>query len=1140
MKFSAISKAMRYCAQLIIRKLWRAADLREILIADATIKKWMMRINLTTILLIIGLVQASAEGFSQINLNEKNASLKKVFRVIESQTGFVFFYNDLDLDKELITVKLKNGSIGQAMDKCLKELPLSYIIVDQTVVVSKNEESDRNTSARQILDVRGKITDNKGEPLPGAAVRVKGTNIGAITDVNGNFYLRSLDPQSVLVISYTGFVTQEIAVNGRRELTVSMVEDSQRLNELVVIGYGTQNSSEVTSAISTFKPTTENARPVLSADQMIQGRMAGVSVAAASGTPGAANRVSIRGTGSLTASNDPLYVIDGVPVVNQSTSVYNFGENINPLAALNPNDIESIDVLKDAASAAIYGSRATNGVIIITTKSGSKGKSNINVDAYTGLQNVPNLGNLKMVNSDLYVEIANEAIDNYNLQYGYSPGATNYIQRIQNPYPGMPDTDWLDLILRTAKTNSVNLSFSGGGDKGTYFISGNYTDQEGTIITNKYKKYTAKVNLTQDLNSWLKVGTNTNFSYSKNIRVPGSNLGTSTLPKSLSQRPFDRPYKPNGDYYVGGTNDLVYHNSLQVLNEENVFLDNYRLLGNIFADVKLAKDLVFKTSLGTDLIHVQDYVYYNQKHPYGTGNGRIIDNRNLVSSIVFENTLNYRKSITDLNIDALAGHSFQRTTNSTSGIDGNGFPSSSFDVLTAASVIADASTNLFGNALESYFGRVNLAYQSKYLLSMSMRADASSRFAPENRWGYFPSASLGWQVSKEDFWNVDRTDLKLKVSYGATGNQEGISNYAYQALTGGGYNYNTSSGIAVTSLGNRDLTWEKANQFDVGIDIGIDNNRFNFLIDYFVKNTNNLLYSKPIYSTSGFTSIISNIGSMKNHGLELGLTGNFDVGAVKWNTGFNISFVKNKLTSLIGNDELISIGSNRALEVGKSLGSFWVYKQTGLYQDDTEVPAPLYNIGVRAGDVKYEDVNDDGNIDINDRQIVGNSSPKLYGGWNNTLKYKDFDFTMFFTFMQGNDVYASWRINTERLGANAFNTSEQAALGRWTGPNTSNETPRAVYGLSYNYYNSSRFLEDGSFIRLRSLSLGYQLPAKWLDPIKAKRMRVYVQADNLFLLTKYSGLDPEVSSNMNPLFIGEDNLVLPQPRTINFGVNLNF
>ncbi len=1094
-------------------------------------------ICLTTIIF-----QVSAESFAQkITLSKKNAPFSEIIKDIGNQSDYDFIYK-LSLLKKAkpISIDVEKADIKDVLKLCFENQPFTYVVENKAVIVKEKSFADNKDFTSQIIDISGKVTDEKGDFLPGASVRIKGTNSVVVTDANGRFTLKGVPKNAVILISFIGFDTREINIGSSETINVKLIEQKSSLNEVVVIGYGTQKRSNVSSAISTFTLNETNQRPVLSPDQMIQGRMAGVSVSAASGTPGAAQRVSVRGTGSLTASNNPLYVIDGVPVVSQSTSLYNFGENINPLAALNPNDIESVDVLKDAASASIYGSRATNGVIIITTKSGKKGKSNINLDAYTGIQNVPNLGNLKMSSSDLYVTTVNEGIDNYNAQYGYSPGASNYIKRIANPYPGLEDTNWLDEILRTARMNSVNLSLSGGTDKGSYFLSGNYTSQEGATITNKLEKYTAKVNITQNMFSWLKAGANTNFSFSNNNRVPGSNLGTATLPKSLSQRPFDRPYKPDGSYYVGGTNDLVYHNSLQILNEEKAYLDNYRLLGNVFADLKLGEDFLFKTSFGADLIYTHDYVYYMHLHPYGTGKGRLIDNRNLVNNIVFENTINYKKALGGLSIDGLLGHSFQRTSNSTSGIDGNGFPSQSFDVLTAASVITDATTNLFANSLESYFGRANLAFNNKYLLSLSMRADGSSRFAPENRWGYFPSASAGWLISNEDFWKAEKADLKLKLSYGATGNQDGISNYAYQALTSGGYNYNTSSGIALTTLGNRNLTWEKASQFDAGVDFNLNNGGIIFTADYFIKNTKNLLYSKPTYATTGFTSIISNIGSMKNNGFEFSLNTNLNFGQVKWNSGFNISFIKNRLTSLIGDDELLSIGGNRALKVGKPIGTFWVYKQLGIFQDDSEVPAPLYNIGVRAGDVKFEDVNEDGNIDINDRQIVGDSSPKSYGGWNNTFRYKKFDLSVFMTFMQGNHVYASWRLNTEKLGSNAFNTKEEVALNRWTGPGTSNTTPRAIYGLTYNLNNSSRFLEDGSFIRLRTVSLGYDLPSKLINKIKANRMRIYLQGDNLLLFTNYSGLDPEVNSSMDPRFIGEDNLVLPQSRSFTFGLNLNF
>jgi TonB-linked SusC/RagA family outer membrane protein len=610
--------------------------------------------------------------------------------------------------------------------------------------------------------------------------------------------------------------------------------------------------------------------------------------------------------------------------------------------------------------------------------------------------------------------------------------------------------------------------------------------------------------------------------------------------RSLPQRPFDRPYKPNGDYYVGGTSDLVYHNPIQILKEEVANLKNYRLLGNAFAELKLSKDLRFKTSFGSDIGYTHDYIYYNQKHPYGTGNGRIVDERRLLTNLLLENTLNYTHTFGDLKLDLLGGHSFQRMTVSDNGIDGNGFPAPSFDVLAAASVINNASTNLYGNALESYFGRANFAWKNKYLLGMSIRTDGSSRFSPDKRYGYFPSVSAGWQVSRESFWNMPSADLKLRASYGSTGNQEGVSNYGYQSLTGGGYNYDGKSGIAITGFGNNRLTWEKANQLDAGMELGLFSGAVNLTLDYFRKNTTNLLYNMPIQGTSGFTSITSNIGSMLNYGLETSVSTDLHFGALNWKSDFNISFVKNRITSLIGNNDVLSIGANRALQVGQDIGSIWVYKMTGIYQDDKDVPEPLQAIGVRAGDVKYEDVNGDGNIDINDRQIVGSSNPAFYGGWNNTFRYKNFDLSVFLNYIYGQDVYATSRITIERLGQNAVNFVKKVAENRWTGPGTSNTVPRAIYNNAYNLYNSSRWMEDGSFLRVRTVSLGYELPSSWLSRAKIKRLRVYLQADNLWLITNYSGLDPEVSSDVDPRFMGEDNLVLPQPRSFNAGINLNF
>ncbi|RPE14303.1 SusC/RagA family TonB-linked outer membrane protein [Chitinophaga lutea] len=1094
-------------------------------------------------LLVAGLqVAATAKAQNKrLNVEVNNASLETVFRIVRQQSNYLFIFKDENIAAagSKITLRLKEATIEQVMERCLEGSPLTYRIVDNTVILVKREEpaAPQQKAAR----VSGSVKDaDNGDPLPGVTVAVKGTSNGTTTDGNGNFSLNNVPTGATLLFSYIGFSTQAVEAGTRTELHIRLQRESRNMQQVVVVGYGTQKKTELTGAIATFKPDDLNARPVLGPDQLLQGRMAGVSVSSASGMPGGAMRVSVRGIGSLSASNEPLYVIDGVPIIPHDAAMTNFGTKMNPLSQLNPSDIASVEVLKDAASAAIYGSRATNGVILITTKSGRKGSGQLTVNAYAGLQEVPNLRKVKMADSNLYLEVVNEGIDNYNKQYGYQPGNSKFIPGIDHPYPGLPDTDWMKLVLRTAYTQNVDLSVSGGNDKTTYYISGGFLNQQGTIIHNDLKKYTGRINLSTEPLSWLRAGVNLSFSYSDNNRVPGSNLGSTVMGRSLPQRPFDRPYKPDGSYYVGGTADLVYHNPIQILKEEVANLKNYRMLGNAFAELKFTKALSFKTAFGSDIGYTQDYIYYNQKHPYGTGNGRIVDERRLLTNLLFENTLNYSRTFGELKLDLLGGHSFQRMNVSTNGIDGNGFPAPSFDVLAAASVINNASTNLYGNAMESYFGRANLAWKNKYMLGMSIRTDGSSRFSPDNRYGYFPSVSAGWQVSKEPFWTLPHTDLKLRMSYGSTGNQEGVSNYAYQSLTGGGYNYDGKSGIAITGFGNNLLTWEKANQLDAGAELGLLGGAVNLTLDYFRKNTTNLLYNMPIQATSGFTSITSNIGSMLNTGVEASLNTDFNFGELRWTSDFNISFIRNRITSLIGNNDVMSVGNNRALQVGHDIGSIWIYRMTGIYQDDKEVPEPLKKIGVRAGDVKYEDLNNDGNIDINDRQIVGSSNPDFYGGWNNTFRYKNFDLSVFLNYVYGQDMYATSRITIERLGQNAVNVLEKVAKNRWTGPGTSNTVPRAIYNHAYNLYNSTRWMEDGSFLRVRTVSLGYELPADWLQRAKVKRLRVYLQADNLWLLTNYSGLDPEVSSDMDPRFMGEDNLVLPQPRSFNLGINLNF
>ena len=1080
---------------------------------------------------------------AKIGIHVDAASLTKVFDVIESQTSFAFTYRKNTLGEHRFTFHHDEVSVEQVLDEISRKANLEFHQVNNniSVIKSRSRNTAQNTPNETLADIviKGQVLDEKGEPMPGATVIIKGTSIGTVTDVNGNFTVSAPDATVVLVVSFTGYKSQEIPVAGQTMIRIELEPEVTNLSEVVVIGYGQQERKSVTTAIASFKPSAEDARPVLGPDQVMQGRMPGVHVGAGGGTPGSAVRVSIRGIGSLSGENEPLYVVDGIPLANHNAAMFNLGEGMNPLAELNPNDIESIEVLKDAAAAAIYGSRATNGVVIITTKSGKQGVSRLDVTANFGVQTLPYKSKLDMAGSDLYVEVVNEAIYNYNSQNNYQPGNSNFVEYQTNPYPGLGDTDWLGQVLRNALTQNLNVSFSNGTEKTKLYISAGYLDQEGIIKSNQFRKYNAKLNVTHSPLSWLEIGTNSTFSFTRNERIPNGDIGSSIMLRSMGQRPYDRPYKPNGEYYTGGTEELVYHNNMQILNEQDNQLDNYRYLGNFIADIKFTPYLHLRNSLGIDAIFTEDFTYYNENHPYGAGQGRILDERRGITNGLIENTLHFDKSFGQLTVNALAGHSFQKVTTSTAYIDGRGFPSPSFDVISVASEIADASTGFGQYALESYYARTNFNWADKYLLSLSIRADGSSKFSRENRYGAFPSASVGWNISNEPFWSLDRTDLKLRGSFGTTGNQDGISSYASQALMGGGANYHNESGLSITTFGNPDLTWEEAEQFDVGLDLSLFEGQLNLTADYFVKNTKNLLYSMPIHSTSGFSSVTSNIGSMQNRGLEFLLSSRRNIGPVTWSSDFNISFIRNKLTALLG-DEPLLIGANRTLKVGEEVGSFYMYRMLGIFQSDEEVPAPQYAQGVRAGDVHYEDVDGNGLINIDDRQIVGSSNPDFYGGWSNTFRFRNFDLSAFVTYAQGAEIYATWRLTTDRLGAGKQGFRKSEALNRWTGPGTSNEVPRAIYGSTHNLQNSSRFLEDASFVRLRSLTLGYSLPKPVLDKLHMARLRVYVQGDNLALWTKYSGIDPEVSKNYDARFMSDDNMNLPQPRTISFGINAGF
>lgn len=1117
-------------------------------------------------------------GNKKINLVLKNTTLKEGLLSIQEQSGIHFLFSG-EFDKyapQKVNTNEKGITVKAAIELLLKNTNLRYTWVDDQVVIDEKpaEYKRKSPSAptskpgqqtTQPQNISGRVMELSSlQPLHGASVRIRNSSQGTSTDSTGAFYFSNIPDNAVLVVSMVGYDPIEIGIiqasNGYTASTldktvsgnitvmqgrnlrigIKLTPSSSQLDETIVIGYGKQKKALMTSAVGSFKPKDEDIRQVSSPTRLLEGRIAGVSASIGSGNLASGERISIRGISSITAGNTPLYVVDGVPINNSNMGLYDFGETYSPLASLNHADIESIEILKDAASASIYGSRASNGVILITTKSGKTGKTTVRADISTGFSEFADKNKLKVANSDLYVLQYNEGQENYNKQYGLSVGKANYKMPISNPFGDMPDTDWLGLILQKGYFKNINTSLSGGTANSQFYLSLGYTDQDGVVKNNSLKKYNINAKINHKFADWLEIGASNMGNYIRNNQVPGANLGSTIIARAIEQRPFDRPYKPNGNYYVGGTDELTRHNPVQILNEQVAYVDNFRYLGTFFGKLNFTKNLSFKSSYSADIGYTYDYTYYNANHPYGTGVGRLLDYNRLIQNYLSEQVLTYNNKFNDLDVTALAGYSFQKQHIRNSNIDARGFATPSLAVVSVASEIFEAGGAPSEYALESYFSRGTLTYKDKYMFSATLRTDGSSKFSSDNRWGVFPSVSFGWNVSKEKFLQQSGIDMKLRASFGKTGNQEGIGSYAYLATMSGGQNYGHEGGISASSFGNQNLTWEKADQYDLGFDLSLFRRKVDITFDAYYKKTTDLLYSMPVHATTGMTSIITNIGSMENRGVELSISTNFNLGPVKWTSSFNIAHNQNKILSLLGDDKPIAIGDNRALQVGRDIGSFYLFQMEGLYQYDGEVPNQQFDLGVRAGDVKWTDVDGNKIINDNDRVVTGSSNPKFFGGWNNSFRFKNFQLDILATYMYGNDIYAAWKPNGMARVGYRFAQLEEYVVNRWTGPGTTNIYPRAIASETFNTRNSTRFLEDGSFIRLRAVTLSYQFPKLVLGKLNLDGLRVYAQADNLFLFTKYSGWDPEVNSNLDPRYFGVDLFNNPQPRTYSVGVNINF
>lgn len=993
----------------------------------------------------------------------------------------------------------------------------------------------------QTRSVTGKVSDANGAPVSGVSVLVKGTSTGTVTDSEGNYVFNVPSSATTLVFSSLGFETREISISGPLVNVSLNAAETSSLDEVVIVGYGTKIKKDLTGNIAQIKGSEVANTPVANFNQALQGRAAGVFVEANNGKVGEGVKIRIRGSGSISAANSPLYVVDGIPINEGAISG-------SALTDINLNDIESFDILKDASAAAIYGSRAANGVVLITTKKGKSGKTQVNVNAQYGFNKPTN--KREFLNAAEYVELFTEAAINSDLIDGIDPRIPGnyagswlqYVERRFTRYAGHSDwrnnetdTDWESLAYNdNSATKILDLTASGGNDKTRFFASGSFSDQEGILINNAFQRMSGRLNLEHDATQRLKIGMNMGLSRTVANRVTLDN-GFQTPLQMVALAPITPVRDLDGKLY--NTPTTTYYSGLFEIDEVKRSSTSFRNLGNVFLNYNLVKGLVFKSELGLDIQNQNDDYYGSPLSLTGSGiNGYGLSEWYRGTNYNTNNYFNYATNIKDRHdIDATLGMAFQKYSSQSAWVEGQDFPVDDLNRLASAGEITGGSSSGSESSFLSYFLRTNYKLDDKYLLSLSGRIDGSSRFGKDNRYGFFPAVSAGWIISQESFLvNSDVLSfLKLRGSWGITGNAEGFGNFSQLGLWGAA-KYNNASGLIPTQLANPELKWEKSEQTDIGLDFGFFNNRLSGEIDYYVRNTRDLIYNVPVPGTSGFSAQLVNIGAMKNKGYEFVLNSeNIRGRDFKWSTSFNLSFNENKVVSLDGDQTLIPGNDGRYLNsliVGEAIGVFYGPKYAGV--DPANGDALWF---LDDGKTTTNDYNDAGDF------VVGNPNPDWIGGLNNTLSYKGIELSFLFQGVWGNQIQngAGGFMST---GADWFDNQTRDQLGRWQKPGDITDIPQARFYYSNGTGASSRYVYDGSYVRLKSLNLGYNLPKSVTDKLKISTARIYIMGVNLLTFTDYEGWDPEVNTdyrdgNRNQ---GADFYSAPQIKSVTFGLNLGF
>lgn len=1095
----------------------------------------IMRIS-TFLLMVCVFCSYAGNAHSQnakVSIHMNNVKLDKILNEIENQTDYLFIYNNqVDINK-IISVKVKNEAVAQVLDRILSGTGINYELEGTHIILTTEAIKDLHAQ-QQAKTVTGTVTDVSGEPIIGANIRIKGTTTGTITDIDGNFSIEA-EPQSVIEVSYIGYLTQETVINNQKSIRFLLKEDTKTLDEVVVIGYGVQKKADLTGSVANINTEKLNTQSNANIGQALQGKIAGVDIVSQGGAPGSGTRIMVRGIGTLNNAS-PLYIVDGM--------------YMNSIDHINPNDIASIDVLKDASSAAIYGSRAANGVIIVTTKEGSntEGKPIIDLSVNLGISTASKF--LDMLDAKGWAEvttIARQAIGKPALDM-----ATDLANK--------PDNDWQDIMFRPALMQNYNLSVKGGGKYSTYYTGLGYFNQDGIVKGTNYQRYNI-----QSKNDYKRgifsAGTNLiiSFSHDKPLHqeLRGGMIGT-----ILQSVPTLEKYDDTREGGYGGTyGDVANIPHPLAIIDDNImdrYNENVKIFANLYAQIELFKGLKYKLNLTPDF-SFERYKNYLNKYDFGLATNSITqltERQRRRRNILVENLLTFDRTFGEHKISALAGYTYQDSRFRHIQAYGEGLPQG-LEEIDAATTNRSNEGNSWRSVLTSILGRVFYSYQNKYLFTATIRRDGSSKFGKNNRYGYFPSFSLGWNVAEEKFMeNVHWLDqLKLRGGYGVLGNQE-IDNYQYSSTITTGINYPDGNGGLLQgafpkNFANPDIKWEETAMTNVGIDFMAFNNRLSLTADYYVKNTKDILLTVPIpISSGGANDPIRNAGKIRNNGFEFNL-GWMDQPNPDISYGINLigSFNKNKVIAMGSESGSIKGGSTNQnittseTKAGYPIGGYWLISTAGYFNSQEEVDAyakdgKKIQPAAEPGDIKFVDANNDGVINDDDRVFQGSPFPDFTFALNGNMRYKNFDLSIGLQGVLGNKIYNATRQTLEDVtkGSNFL----ASCLDYWTPENKNASHPRLTWDdpNRNTRAESDRYLENGSYLRLRSVQLGYTFPQTWFKGA-IQHARVYINAENLFTITSYSGYSPDVNAD-NANYRGFDNFIYPTNRTFMLGLNVTF